>query len=97
MTDDEKATGESAAILVHGRTVTLSHGPADAEPHVFAFDHAFGPSADQLSIFSACGAPLVEQLLDGFNATVFAYGQTGSGKTHTMMGSTADPGLIPRV
>ena len=27
----------------------------------------------------------VEDVLDGYNGTVFAYGQTGSGKTFTMM------------
>jgi len=30
--------------------------------------------------------PLVNGLLQGYNATVLAYGQTGSGKTHTMAG-----------
>ena len=24
------------------------------------------------------------------------YGQTGSGKTHTMVGTSEDPGIIPR-
>ena len=28
--------------------------------------------------------------------TVFAYGVTSSGKTHTIQGSKADPGIIPR-
>jgi len=28
----------------------------------------------------------VQQLLRGFNGTIFAYGQSGSGKTHTMLG-----------
>lgn len=28
---------------------------------------------------------------------MFAYGQTGSGKTFTMMGSSDNPGLIPRI
>jgi len=27
---------------------------------------------------------------------VFAFGQTGSGKTHSMMGSAAEPGVVPR-
>ena len=43
------------------------------------------------------GAPLVEKLFEGFNGTLFAYGQTGSGKTYSMMGSPADPGVIPKV
>ena len=43
------------------------------------------------------GAPLVEKLFEGFNGTLFAYGQTGRGKTYSMMGSPADPGVIPKV
>lgn len=31
-------------------------------------------------------APLIEEVLSGYNCTVFAYGQTGTGKTHTMVG-----------
>ena len=34
----------------------------------------------------------LEALVDG---TVFAYGQTSSGKTHTMLGTAAEPGIIP--
>uniref|UniRef100_A0A673BBG1 Kinesin motor domain-containing protein n=1 Tax=Sphaeramia orbicularis TaxID=375764 RepID=A0A673BBG1_9TELE len=33
----------------------------------------------------------------GYNACIFAYGQTGSGKSYTMMGSSDQPGLIPRL
>ena len=35
-------------------------------------------------------------MVHGINATIFAYGQTASGKTHTMRGTAADPGVIPR-
>jgi len=28
----------------------------------------------------------VEEVVRGFNSTIFAYGQTGSGKTYTMFG-----------
>jgi len=34
----------------------------------------------------ACGRDAVENVLQGFNATVMAYGQTGAGKTYTMTG-----------
>lgn len=30
------------------------------------------------------------------NATIFCYGATGAGKTHTMQGTAAAPGIIPR-
>lgn len=39
---------------------------------------------------------LVQSALDGYRVCIFAYGQTGSGKTHTMLGSPADRGMIPR-
>jgi kinesin family member 11 len=43
-------------------------------------------------------APLVEEVLAGYNCTVFAYGQTGTGKTYTMIGKEAEDlnGMIPR-
>lgn len=46
----------------------------------------------------------LEQVLSGFNCTIFAYGQTGTGKTYTMSGDITDvlpvpdaAGIIPRV
>jgi kinesin family protein 11 len=46
-----------------------------------------------------------EQMLAGYNCTIFAYGQTGTGKTYTMSGDMTDTlgmlsdeaGIIPRV
>lgn len=38
---------------------------------------------------------LSQQVIGGFNGTVFAYGQTSSGKTHTMRGTPEEPGIIP--
>lgn len=52
----------------------------------FSFDHAFGPTASQNDVYESCVRPLVESLVEGYNATVFAYGQTGSGKTYTLRG-----------
>lgn len=42
---------------------------------------------------------IIEDVLNGYNGTIFAYGQTGSGKTHTMYGDFHDEekkGIIPR-
>ena len=95
LNSEEKRAGEASTVDIQGRTVTLGPGPRahsyaqndeDDGSSVFAYDYAFGAASDQLSIFASCGAPLIKELLDGFNATIFAYGQTGSGKTHTMQG-----------
>lgn len=52
----------------------------------FTFDRAFGPESKQAEVYQAVVAPLIEEVLSGYNCTVFAYGQTGTGKTHTMVG-----------
>lgn len=68
--------------------------------HKFNFDRVFGPDSTQQGVFEAAATPLINDVLEGFNATIFAYGQTGTGKTHTMEGVVHDPelkGIIPRV
>ena len=73
----------------------------------FNLDHAFGAKAEQETLYNVVGAPLVQRVVDGFNACAIAYGQTGSGKTFTMFGPEGskldgsggpDPnlGLVPR-
>lgn len=39
---------------------------------------------------------LVQDVLNGYNGTVFAYGATGAGKTFTMVGNPTDPGIMVR-
>jgi kinesin family protein 11 len=37
-------------------------------------------------VYKSIVHPLIEEVLAGYNCTVFAYGQTGTGKTFTMEG-----------
>ncbi|WAR02744.1 KI18A-like protein [Mya arenaria] len=60
----------------------------------FAFDHVFGPSANNIDIFNETTQGVLNGLLDGYNCSVFAYGATGAGKTHTMLGSQDNPGVM---
>ncbi|XP_062112736.1 kinesin-like protein KIN-5C [Humulus lupulus] len=53
---------------------------------VFTFDKVFGPSAQQKDLYEQAVIPIVHEVLEGFNCTIFAYGQTGTGKTYTMEG-----------
>jgi len=70
----------------------------------FSFDDVFGPSSTQERVYDAAVRPMVRDVLEGMNCTVFAYGQTGTGKTHTMSGArdaecdvlSQDAGVIPR-
>jgi DNA replication protein DnaC len=54
----------------------------------YYFDHVFGPSSTQQDVYNTAVEPLVDDVLGGFNGTVFAYGQTGTGKTHTVINIT---------
>ena len=59
----------------------------------FRFDGIVDATQNQSQTFEQIGAQSVQEVLDGFNATVLAYGQTGSGKTHTMLGAGFGEGL----
>jgi len=67
----------------------------------FTFDRIFPTNTPQQDVFDYSIRSTVDDVLAGYNGTVFAYGQTGSGKTFTMMGaSIADEstkGIIPRI
>ncbi|XP_028610925.1 kinesin-like protein KIF16B isoform X2 [Grammomys surdaster] len=66
----------------------------------FSFYSADTKSPDYVSqetVFQTLGTDVVRSAFEGYNACVFAYGQTGSGKSYTMMGSSGDSGLIPRI
>ena len=47
-------------------------------------------------VYEKTTKPYLNNLVNGLNVTVFAYGATGSGKSHTMTGTSAQPGIIPR-
>ena len=55
----------------------------------------------QQDVFDFSIRSTVDDILNGYNGTVFAYGQTGAGKSYTMMGTDiADEegrGVIPRI
>ncbi|KAF9890143.1 hypothetical protein FE257_006304 [Aspergillus nanangensis] len=67
----------------------------------FTFDRVFPMDSAQGDIFDFSIRPTVDDILNGYNGTVFAYGQTGAGKSYTMMGSDIDDdigkGIIPRI
>ena len=72
----------------------------------FTFDRVFGENSKQKDVYKSVVGPLIDQVMQGYNCTVFAYGQTGTGKTYTMEGLNSSPdipiekdqnaGIIPR-
>ncbi|KAF7704707.1 hypothetical protein HF521_021779 [Silurus meridionalis] len=74
---------------------------------MYTFDMVFGPSAKQIDVYKSVVCPILDEVIMGYNCTIFAYGQTGTGKTFTMEGERSpneeftweeDPlaGIIPR-
>ena len=57
-----------------------------AEGVLICWTQVFGPSAKQKELYDQAVVPIVNEVLEGFNCTIFAYGQTGTGKTYTMEG-----------
>ena len=45
-------------------------------------------------VYEKAVSPILENLLNGFNATIFAYGMTGAGKTYTMFGNMSSQGTV---
>ncbi|WAR03486.1 KRP95-like protein [Mya arenaria] len=70
-----------------------------AEPKkTFTFDSVYDWNSKQRDLYDETFRDLVDNVLQGFNGTIFAYGQTGTGKTFTMQGVKNDPelrGVIP--
>lgn len=93
---DERAQGCKECV-----TVTPGKPQVQIGTHSFTFDYVYGNDGSRSSgMFEECVLPLVDGLVQGYNATVLAYGQTGSGKTYTMGTGLRDgcqTGLIPQV
>ena len=76
------------------------HKPGSNEaPKEFTFDTVYDINSKQEDIYVNSVFPVVENVLVGYNGTVFAYGQTGTGKTFTIEGYDSPPemmGVMPR-
>ncbi|KAL8761241.1 MAG: hypothetical protein Q9184_002621 [Pyrenodesmia sp. 2 TL-2023] len=106
----EREVRENSGVVVStdgvkGKNVELSMGASALSNKTYHFDKVFSPAADQAMIFEDVVTPLLDEMLQGYNCTIFAYGQTGTGKTYTMTGDMSETlgllsdaaGVIPRV
>ncbi|XP_028966984.1 kinesin-like protein KIF3A [Galendromus occidentalis] len=81
-----------------GGTVTVNSLNPSEPPKSFTFDLVFGPDSKQVDVYNRAARPIIDNVLQGYNGTIFAYGQTGTGKTFTMEGDRNVPelkGIIP--
>ncbi|XP_078429944.1 P-loop containing nucleoside triphosphate hydrolases superfamily protein [Wolffia australiana] len=108
LSEEEKRLNTPVVISCneHRREVSAVQSIANKTiDKTFNFDRVFGPSSQQKDLFDSAISPVVNEVLEGYNCTVFAYGQTGTGKTYTMEGGGRKPkhgefpndaGVIPR-
>ncbi|KAI4653723.1 hypothetical protein J4E93_001490 [Alternaria ventricosa] len=106
---NDREVRENSGVVVstngiRGTAVDLSMGPSALSNKTYQFDKVFSPAADQAMMYDEVVAPILDEVVDGFNCTIFAYGQTGTGKTYTMTGDISNvlplpdaAGIIPRV
>ncbi|ORY82515.1 P-loop containing nucleoside triphosphate hydrolase protein [Protomyces lactucae-debilis] len=101
---------ENSGVIVstvaepRGKAITVQTSPSTLSNKTYAFDRVYGAEASQQMVFDDTVEPIVEEMLGGYNCTIFAYGQTGTGKTYTMSGDMSDyygkvtdgAGIIPR-
>ena len=72
----------SRAVSIETAAPVSSLGVVTLPPtRTYPFDLVFGPEADQSMIYHDVVHPMLEEVLLGYNCTLFAYGQTGTGKT----------------
>lgn len=73
--------------------------PGEDIPKVFTFDSVYDWTSEQETIFLETAFPIIDNVIHGYNGTIFAYGQTGTGKTFTITGVPKDKrlrGIMPR-
>ncbi|XP_066255628.1 osmotic avoidance abnormal protein 3-like isoform X6 [Euwallacea similis] len=79
---------------------TWDPGEGPAYPKTFTFDSTYDQNSNTEVIYNDICYPLVESVLEGYNATIFVYGQTGCGKSFTMEGikgpDSSQKGVISR-
>ena len=83
--------GQTIFINSTDKPVIMSHldsGSTEGKISRYTFDRVFAPNFTQENVFAYTMEPLIQAVIDGYNATVLAYGQTGSGKTHTILGDS---------
>ncbi|CAL8297877.1 unnamed protein product [Merluccius merluccius] len=76
------------------KEVTVKNGGLNDKTtrKTYTFDMVFGQGAKQIDVYRGVVCPILDEVIMGYNCTVFAYGQTGTGKTFTMEGERSEGG-----
>ena len=81
----EKKEGNGRAVYVNSKEHTVEVKDCEnpkLAPKRWTFDATFDENCTQRDIYDSAAAAIVDDVLEGFNGTIFAYGQTGA-SVHT--------------
>ncbi|KAB5513627.1 P-loop containing nucleoside triphosphate hydrolase protein, partial [Coniochaeta sp. 2T2.1] len=86
---NEREVRENSAFVVNteatkGKQVELCLGTNMLSNKTYSFDRIFSHTADQSMVYDDIVKPILDEVMSGYNCTIFAYGQTGTGKTYTI-------------
>ncbi|KAI0792586.1 P-loop containing nucleoside triphosphate hydrolase protein [Abortiporus biennis] len=79
-----------------GHVICVNNPRDPSQVFRFPFTSCYDKDSTQDEIFANDVEPMLDSVYEGMTVTIFAYGVTSSGKTHTMQGTKAEPGIIPR-
>ena len=90
-----RSNSENKKVPANNNSSSTS-GNSNTNKRWFEFDAVFDGTSTQDDVYTKSGIQnsIVNDLFQGYNATILAYGQTGAGKTFTM--GNENDGLIPR-
>lgn len=98
MTDAEQSARVDRIVKLPTKTELLLNKSSEEYASGYTFNEVLDEKSKQSDVFDAMLRPIINNVLQGYNCTLFAYGASGSGKTYTMIGDqhAHTTGMVPR-
>lgn len=75
LSEQEVKDGREIAVKMNHKTgEVIVNKPGEEIPKVFTFDSVYDWTSEQETIFAETAYPIIENVLQGYNGTIFAYG-----------------------
>jgi kinesin family protein 5 len=86
--------------FLNQKSVSVKNNIMATNPYQITLDRIFNNEETQQDVYNDIARTTINDVLIGYNGTIFTYGQSGSGKTHTMYGNDIwddeGKGIVPR-
>lgn len=76
MSQNEMQAGHDVVVNINNNRgeIFVTKPSSDEPPKQFTFDMAFDWNVKQVDIYDRCASNIIENVLEGYNGTIFAYG-----------------------